>query len=140
MDALKRLLFPQRPRVLAGRRAMKIALRAAHVLCATLFVGACAFTATEDARAACLAAAMGSGLLLLSLDFHESAACLLQVRGAVLAGKLAALAAFELAERGQPWILFAIVLFSVVSSHAPGAVRYHLLWMRGKITPTDSKG
>jgi hypothetical protein len=132
------LLFPDPPRTFPGRRLVKIGLRAVHVLCAALCLGAYAFE--TDARLPWLLAAIATGAAILLLDLHESAAFLLQVRGAILVAKLAALALLPSLGEARPWALGGILLVSVVSSHAPSKVRYHVLFGRGRIEGARTPG
>ena len=132
---IRRLLFPDPPRDFPGRRTLKIGLRGVHVLCASLCLGAYAFEA--PGRAPWLVATILTGLMILALDLHESAAFLLQVRGVVVAAKLVALA--FLPQCGA-WLLGAIVLLSVVSSHAPGHVRHRMLLARGRVRAAETHG
>ena len=135
------LLFPAEPRSFPGRRGVKIVLRAAHVFCAGVLVGAFVLGATAELRTAWLWAAIGSGCLVLLLDLHESAAFLFQVRGLVVAVKLTLLAALPLfQDEHQPWVLGLLVVISVLSSHAPSRVRYHVLVFRDKVQAGSSKG
>jgi hypothetical protein len=129
------ILFPDPPRDFPGRRLLKIGLRGVHVLCASLCVGAYAFDSPD--RAPWLVATIGTGLLLLALDLHQSAAFLLEVRGAFVVAKVVALA---FVPAGGAWLLGAIVLLSVVSSHAPGEVRHRLLFSRGRIRVAETHG
>lgn len=138
--ALRRLLFPEHPRDLPGRRGIKVALRGVHVLCAGLFVGTYVFAVTPEERATWCAAALLTGGMLLALDLHESAAFLLQVRGAVLLVKVACLCALPWLGAAQAPVLMALVVVAVASSHAPAKVRYHLLFGRGRVTATESRG
>jgi hypothetical protein len=140
MPRWQSLLFPDRPRDFPGRRNLKVGLRAAHVVCAALLLGSHAFAADAGTRTACLLAAASSGLLLLGLDLHESCACLLQVRGAVLCLKLLALGWVALDGAPRPTVLAALVVISVVSSHAPASVRYRMLVLRGRVAPSESRG
>lgn len=132
---MRALLFPDPPRAFPGRRFVKIALRGTHVLCASFCLGAYAFDAPD--RGAWLAAAIVTGLLLLALDLHESAAFLLEVRGLVVLGKLVALA---FVPQGGAALLGAIVLVSVVSSHAPGSIRHRVVLGRGRIRAAQTQG
>jgi hypothetical protein len=132
---IQRLLFPDPPRAFPGRRLLKIVLRGVHAVCASLCLGAYAFDAAS--RVPWLLAAIFSGLLLLALDLHESAAFLLEVRGAVVLGKLVALAFLP---QGGAWLLAAIVLVSVVSSHAPSHVRHRVLFARGRVRAAATRG
>lgn len=129
------LLFPDPPRGFPGRRFVKIVLRGAHVLCASLCLGAYAFGA--EGRGLWLAAAIVTGIAILALDLHESAAFLLEVRGLVVLGKLVALMFLP---EGGAWLLGAIVLVSVVSSHAPGSIRHRVVLRRGRVHAAQSRG
>ncbi len=128
-------LFPEPPRDFPGRRLLKIGLRGAHVVCASLCLGAYAFDAPD--RVPWLVAAIMTGVLILALDVHESAAFLLQARGVVVAAKIVALAFLP---QGGAWLLAGIVLVSVLSSHAPGAVRHRMLFGRGRVRAAETHG
>lgn len=134
------LLFPAEPRSFPGRRGVKIVLRAAHVFCAGVLVGAFVLGATAELRTAWLWAAIGSGCLVLLLDLHESAAFLLQVRGLVVMGKIALLALFPWVGDAQVWLLGFLLVGSVISSHAPSTVRHRQVWGSKAIRGSESKG
>lgn len=131
------LLFPEPPRNFPGRRALKIGLRGVHVVCASLCLGAYTFDANPMPW---LVAAILTGLLVLALDVHESAAVLLQVRGAVVVAKVVVLAFLPSFGGAQAWVLGAIVLVSVVSSHAPSHVRHRVLLGRGRVRAAKTQG
>jgi hypothetical protein len=131
---LREALFPDPPRDFRGRRGLKIALRAVHVLCAALCLGAYAFDA--PGRVPWLLAALATGGLILALDVHESAAFFLQVRGVVVVAKTLALALLPACGDGKTWLLGAIVVVSVLSSHAPGSVRHRVLFGRVRAART----
>ena len=137
---IKDLLFPREPRSLPGRRGIKIALRAVHVLFAAGFLGAYIFGATHDARLPWAIGVVASGVVFLLLDLHESAAFLLQVRGAVVLTKITLLVALPLFPGYEPWVLGGLVCLSVLSSHAPGSVRYRMLVGGGSIRGSESPG
>jgi hypothetical protein len=134
------LLFPDRPRELRGRRAFKIVLRAAHVLCAGILVGSYMFDVEASLKTTWLLATVGSGVLILFLDLHESAAFLFQVRGLVIAIKIGLVATLPLFDPYQAWVLALVVVGSVMSSHAPSKVRYFMLVLRDKVQAGQSKG
>jgi hypothetical protein len=140
MNRLRAFVFPDPPRDFAGRRTLKIALRAAHVVCVALLLGSHAFDAPVDLRTRWLAAAALSGCALLALDLHESAVFLLQVRGAVLIGKLLALRWIAAGTTPRPIALTALMIVSVLSSHAPASLRYHVLFWRDRVTASGSRG
>ena len=131
------LLFPEEPRDFAGRRWIKIVLRGVHVLCAGVLVGAYLL---QGGSLPWLLGTIASGSALLLLDLHESAAFLLEVRGLIVLIKLGLLASLPAFGAYQAWLLAFLLVGSVVSSHAPGSFRHHLLFGRGKITPSKSRG
>lgn len=140
MSSPLRLLFPDPPRDFAVRRGLKVLLRSAHVLCAGVFVGAHVFGADAVQRTPWLVATLATGFAILLLDLHESAAFLLQVRGAVVLVKLAVLALLPQFGEYQAAVLCALVVVSVCSSHAPSRIRYAVLVGRDKIARGRSKG
>ena len=137
MPRMRELLFPDEPRNFPGRRELKILLRAVHVLCAGVLVGAYLF---DTSQMTWLWATVATGSALLLLDLHESASFLLQVRGTVLAGKLALLAALPHFGAYKAYALAFLVIVSVVSSHAPGSFRHRMLFGKGRITASESRG
>ena len=137
---LAAILVPDEPRDFTGHRALKLALRASHVLSAGVYAAGHILDVNEAAHDEWFAAALVSGLLILLLDLHESGAFLLQVRGLFLVAKLALLAGLHLAGVESGWALGGLVFASVVSSHAPGSIRHHLVWGRGTIRGAESRG
>lgn len=138
--SLAGLLFPDPPREFPGKRGLKITLRSVHVLCAALLLGAWVHDAAAAERGRVLLLTAGSGCAILLLDLYESCAFVLQVRGLVLLVKLAGVAVLTILPGGQAVLLAALLLLSVVSSHAPSKVRYHLLFGRGRVRGARSPG
>jgi hypothetical protein len=104
---------------------LKIALRGIHVLAAGILAGSYVLESSPGLQARWLAAAVLSGLLLLLLDVHESCVFLLQIRGYFVIFKLAALGfLYRLEPVPASWLLVVLLVVSVVSSHAPSAIRY----------------
>jgi hypothetical protein len=134
------LLFPADPRHFPGRRWLKMGLRAGHIACAGILLGAYVFHVDPAQRDPWLWATILSGLALVALDVHESAAFLLQVRGVVVVMKIGLLGALHWMEGGQAWILGLIVVASVVSSHASASVRYLVLFMGDRVKGSDTRG
>lgn len=133
-------LLPAEPRELPGRRAIKILLRSAHVLTAAVLLGAHLLEVDPARAQPWLHATLLSGLLILLLDLHESGAFLLQVRGLVVLTKLGLVAVLPWTGDWAGWLLAGMVVVSVVSSHAPGRVRYFLIAGRSQIAGGRSKG
>jgi hypothetical protein len=137
---LSSLLFSPRPREFPGRRALKILLRAAHVLSGGILTGLYISGAGDALSDRWLVGAIGSGALILLLDLHESGVFLLQVRGFVVIGKIALLAALPLFGARAGWILAALVVASVLSSHAPSTIRYFVTFGKDRFKGAKTKG
>ena len=71
---------------------------------------------------------------------RTSAVFLVQVRGLIVAVKVAAFLALSKLGPAQGWVVAGLVVLSVVSSHAPSRFRYFLLVGRGRLTPSLDKG
>jgi len=137
---LSSVLFPPEPRTFSGQRLFKVLARAVHVLCAGTYVGAYILQAAPSQRGPWFLAALVSGAIVLALHLYETAAFLCQVRGLVVVAKVAALAALPLVEPFGAWLLAAIVLVSVVSSHASSGIRHHQVLGRGRLRGASTKG
>lgn len=133
-------LFPEEPRSFAGRRGLKIVLRALHVLCVGIFVGAHVLEVESGVRATWFVWTIVSGCALLAIDLHESATALLQVRGLVVLAKLSVVFAFVTDGSQHPWILAAMLVVSVISSHAPSSLRYYMLFGSRRLKGSNSRG
>jgi len=136
----RRFFFPDQPRSFAGRRALKIVLRALHVLCVGVFVGAHVLAAEQAACEMWLWWTILSGCALLLLDLHESGTFLLQVRGLVIVAKLIVVGFVASSEGRHPWVLGALLVVSVISSHAPSSVRYYMVFGARDLTGSQSRG
>jgi hypothetical protein len=139
VPGLLAILLPPEPRRFRGLRALKISLRAAHVLCAGVLTGAYVLEVPAG-RGAWLAATLASGGAILAVDLYQTAAFLLQVRGLVLLVKVSLLLALPAFGGAARWVLAALVLLSVISSHAPSKVRYFVLVGRGRIRGSTAAG
>jgi hypothetical protein len=137
---MRSLLFPDPPRAFPARRLTKISARAAHVLCAGVLVGSHLLQTGRELQDAWLTATVGSGMVLLAIDLHESAAFLLQVRGLVVVGKIGLILALPLLGGAAGYALAAALLVSVVLSHAPSGVRYAFFAGGGRMRGACSKG
>ena len=134
---MKTLLFPNEPRDFRGRRALKILFRAFHVLCAGVLLGAYVFGADAGPW---LWATIGTGMLILLLDLHETAAFVLQVRGLIVVTKIALVAALPWFHGSETWLLGVLLVGSVMSSHAPAKFRHRQIFGRGRVRGATSAG
>jgi hypothetical protein len=114
--------------------------RAAHVIASGIYLGAFVFKVQPESRWPWFVATLLSGLLIVCLDLFESGGFLLQLRGLVVAGKMVLLALVPAFGAAGVWVLAAIALVSVISSHASSKVRYFLIWGRGRIKAAETKG
>lgn len=114
-------------------------MRALHVLCAAFLLGAYAYASSAAARAQALQLVIASGAALVLLDFIRTAAFLLQVRGAVLLLKIAAVLLFSRLGSGHLLLLVVLFLTSVLISHAPGSIRHRMLACGGRIRGANTR-
>ncbi len=127
---LQSLLGPDRGGKLGGwGRGLKISLRAAHVLGAGVFAGGVVLGVASEELEGWLLLLVGAGAAVLVFDVLESPAFLVQTKGVVVVAKLVVLGAIVASGRGE-WLLAPILFVSVLSSHAPSAVR-HGVWVFG---------
>ena len=115
-----------------GQRALRIAVRTAHIAAAVVLLGA--VTWGHDPGASLLAVLL-TGFLLVADDLYRYGPDWFRwVQSWVILGKLlvVALAATE------PWALWTALVLGSVISHAPGTVRQRPLW--GRPGPCAVKG
>jgi hypothetical protein len=135
-----RLLIPAEPRSYRGQRWVKMTARAVHVIPSGVYLGSFVFDVEPAVRWPWFLATLLSGLLIVCLDLCESGAFLLQLRGLVVVLKLPVLALVPAFGGAGIWVLAAIAFVSVISSHASSGFRYYLIWGRGQIKASESKG
>ena len=135
-----RLMIPPEPRQYTGQRWAKMTARAAHVVLSGVYLGAFVFHVEPADRWPWFMATLFSGLLIVCLDLYESGGFLLQLRGVVLALKLVLLAFLPRFGEAAVWVLAAVAIMSVISSHASSSFRYYLIWGRGRIKAGKTKG
>lgn len=138
--SLGAFFFPDEPRDFPGRRGLKITLRGVHVLFAGIFTASYLFEVTPDVRTTWFLCTLVSGLAILLLDLHESAAFLLQVRGIFVMIKLTVLAVFPALGEARFAVLCALMVLSVISSHAPGSIRHRVVLGQGRVKGARSHG
>jgi hypothetical protein len=134
------LFFPEEPRSFAGRRVLKILLRAVHVLCAGVLTGAFLLDSAA-ASGNWVTATLASGIAILLLDLHESGVFLLQLRGWFVIVKLGGVAVVpRIDSSAATWLLCGLLVGSVLSSHASSGVRYFIPLGRGRFRGARTKG
>jgi hypothetical protein len=140
------VLFPDPPRQFPGNRAVKISLRAVHVLCVGMLTASYLLDLggsperLAEVRETWLAATIASGGAILTLDLFQSGAFLLQTRGAVLYLKLGCLVFLSRMGDAAGPVLAALIVISVISSHAPSRWRYRVWIGAGRVRGADTPG
>jgi hypothetical protein len=134
------LLFPREPRSFPGRRVVKISLRAAHVLCSGVAVGTLWLDVADPLRSQWIASAAITGLAMLALDLHETGVFLVQARGLIVLIKVGLLGALRWLGPWQGWAMAALMVLSVISSHASSRFRYFVVFGRGGLKGAETKG
>lgn len=120
-------LFPPAPRDFPFRRAVRIGLRALHILTAGTLLGGHIFAQPPDVLLPWLAGAVLTGILLLATDLHASCAFLLEARGVAVLVKLAVLGLVAVFPDAAVALLVAVVLIGAVSSHLPKRYRHRVV-------------
>ena len=139
-DWLAALLSPAAGAKPAGwPRTLKITLRAAHVLGAAVFAGGVVLGVASEELEGWLWLLVVAGAAVLLFDVLESPAFLVQTKGVVVLAKLAVLAAIVVTDAGE-WLLAPILFLSVISSHAPSAVRHRVLLFADRVEGSASNG
>jgi hypothetical protein len=119
---------------------VKISLRAVHVLAVALLTGGAASGASLEALTPWVLATFATGLVLLAFDLFATCVFLVQVRGLVVFLKLAAFIAMIALGDLDARVLGALIVVSVMSSHAPSRVRYFVLLGRGRLRADTRPG
>jgi hypothetical protein len=135
-----RFLIPPEPRSYAGQRWVKMMARAAHVVLIGIYLGSLVFQVEPSVSRPWFLAALLSGLLIVCLDLYESGAFLLQLRGLFTGLKVTLLALLPLFGSASVWVVGGIAFLAVISSHASSRFRYFLIWGRGRIKASESRG
>lgn len=126
--SLKTILFPLVSRDFVGMRWADIFLRSFHLIGIAGVAGDYLFQATMAAMLPFWEIAFYSGLAMMGLSIWSNGRWLLQLRGAVIFGKLLLLWSLPWLEvsfeNGAAWGFLLIILLSSVIAHAPARVRY----------------
>ena len=120
-------LFPDVDRTFPGMRWVNIMLRTLHLMGVAGIGGAFLYAIPEYEWRPFFSLTLSSGFLLMLLAIWTNGIWLIQLRGVATIVKLVLL---TLALTGglEPAILFTIIAISGIISHAPGKVRYYLVF------------
>ena len=120
-------LFPDVDRTFPGMRWANIALRTLHLIGIAGMSGAFLYAIPLSEWRPFFSLTLSSGFLLMLLAIWSNGIWLIQLRGVATIVKLVLLA-LALTNRLEPAILFTIIAISGVMAHAPGRVRYYLVF------------
>ena len=134
------LLFPATPRSFPGVRAVRMTLRALHILVAGTLLGGHLLGQSQEVLLPWLVATVISGGLLLALDLYATFAVLCEVRGLIVIVKCLLTALVALLWQARVVLLLLVLALGVYGSHMSGKLRHHLLWMRDRVEVDRSKG
>ncbi|MBS1270438.1 MAG: hypothetical protein MAG794_01394 [Gammaproteobacteria bacterium] len=139
MIQLKRtMFFPKSPRNFPGRRLLRAALRAGHILGAGVLIGAYLFEQSPSVQAYWLLFAAASGVALFATDLHATCAILFEWRGLAVLLKLGLLFAVRWMPGFEVYILTVVLAIGAVSSHLSREFR-HRLWLRSTKATVDTR-
>ena len=120
-------------------RALRVSLRAAHVLGAGVVTGGVVFGVESVELEPWLILLVAAGGAALVFDVIESPAFLIQTKGVVVVAKLVVLGVIVASGSGD-WLLAPILFASVLSSHAPSAIRHRVLLFGDRFEGRSSNG
>jgi hypothetical protein len=116
-----------RLRPVAGVRAIRIALRTAHLAAFAILYGGHWYGVAPERLIPALLATLATGGALVALEIYRAPVWPLQVRGVATLLKVVLVAAVGLAWDARLWLLTAAIVIGGVSSHMPGRFRYYSL-------------
>lgn len=133
-------LFPEQPREFPYRRAIRITLRALHILTTGVLLGGHIFQQPTIALEPWLWVAILSGLTIILTDIYSSFAVLFEIRGIVVLIKIVLLSLVAVFWEQRIFLLVLILFIGAISSHMPKRYRHRLLFLQSKIHPDQRSG
>ncbi len=122
-----------------GVRALRTALRTAHLLAFGALYGGYVYGVSAGALEPALGATLVSGALLMALDCLAEPVFLVQVRGLATLTKIGLLVAVQATPSVAVPLLTCAAIIGAVSSHMPGRFRYFSL-VHGRAVGSREKG
>ena len=120
-------------------RALRTALRTAHIVCFAALYGGHVYGVEADRLVPALVSAVATGGALSAFEIAQSRLWLVQVRGVATLAKLALVVAVAVFWEWRVVLLTAVVVIGAVTSHMPGRYRYYSL-LHGRSIGHDAKG
>jgi len=123
--SLRRLLLPDPPRRVPGKRALGLALRAAHLTTFGVLVGGHVLSAEPDRILPFLQATVASGVALMTLEMASTCEWLVMGKGLAVLLKLALLLLVPVFWEARAPILLLTVVVASVGAHMPSRFRHY---------------
>ncbi len=133
-------LFPEQPREFPYRRALRITLRALHILTTGVLLGGHIFQQPTDILEPWLWFAILSGLAIFLTDIYSSFAVFFEIRGIVVLLKIALLSLVAIFWEQRIFLLVLILFIGAISSHMPKRYRHKVLFLQSEIHPDQRSG
>jgi len=134
------VLFPEQPREFPHRMAMRLSLRALHIMTTGVFLGGHIFHQPISVLEPWLWVAILSGLAILLTDIYSSFAVLFEIRGLVVLLKIVLISLIPFFWDQRIFILVLILFIGAISSHMPKRYRHKLLFFESFIIPDQRSG
>ena len=134
------VLFPEQPREFPHRMAMRLSLRALHIMTTGVFLGGHIFHQPISVLEPWLWVAILSGLAILLTDIYSSFAVLFEIRGLVVLLKIVLISLIPFFWDQRIFILVLILFIGAISSHMPNRYRHKLLFFESFIIPDQRSG
>ncbi|MBI4515591.1 MAG: hypothetical protein HY699_07225 [Deltaproteobacteria bacterium] len=129
----------QQPRPFPGVRAVRIALRTAHLLAFGALYGGHIYDVAPQRLSAALWATVATGAALMAVEMYRSPLWLMQVRGLAAMAKIVIVAAVAVNWELRVALLSAAVIIGGISSHMPGRLRYYSI-AHGRVVGSQEAG
>lgn len=133
-------LFPEQPREFPYRMAVRLSLRALHIMTTGVLLGGHIFHQPVSVLEPWLWVAVLSGLAILLTDIYSSFAVLFEIRGVVVLIKIGLLTLITVFWEQRIILLILILFIGAISSHMPKRYRHRLLFFQSVITPDQRSG
>ena len=125
--SLRRLFFPEPPRVIPAHRLLGVALRTAHLMTFGALVGGHLFEVDQWRLFPFLVATILSGGGLMALEMASTCAWLFMGKGLAVLAKLLLLASIPLLWEHRVALLLLVVAVASVGAHMPARFRHYSL-------------
>ena len=133
-------LFPEQPREFPYRMALRMTLRALHILTTGVLLGGHIFQQPTDILEPWLWFAILSGLAIFLTDIYSSFAVLFEIRGIVILVKVALLSLVAVFWEQRIFLLVLILFIGAISSHMPKRYRHKVVFLQSEIHPDQRSG